>query len=203
MKSLTKYFVNGIITIVPIGLVLYVVFQVFGFLDGLLGKYLKAQLEEQYIPYIPGIGLLFSIVLITATGWLATQYVSKSLLELVDRLLNRIPVVKSLYSILKETIQSFFGEKRSFSKVALIRIPGTSMRVMGFITSEEMGKLTDKLHNHTVIYIPQSFQMAGMTVIVPKEDVEIIDISTEEAMRFILSAGVSGNDGAQATASAT
>lgn len=201
MKRLSKYFVNGIITIVPIGLVLYVVLQVFGFLDGLLGRYLKAQLEEQYIPYIPGIGLLFSIALITLTGWLATQYVSRSLLELVDRLLNRIPIVKSLYSILKETIQSFFGEKRSFSKVALIRIPGTSMRVMGFITSEELETLTDKLRHHMVVYIPQSFQMAGMTVIVPKEDVELLDISAEEAMRFILSAGVSGTDGIQTSAS--
>lgn len=194
MKRLTAYFVNGIITIVPIGLVLYVVVQVFEFLDNLLGRYLREK-----IPYIPGVGLLFTLLLITLTGWLATQYFSRSLIELVDRLLNRIPVVKSLYSIIKETIQSFFGEKRSFSKVALIRIPGTSMRVMGFVTSEELGKMAENLSDHMAVYVPQSFQVAGMTVIVPKADVEIVDISSEEAMRFILSAGVSGNDGTRST----
>lgn len=194
MKRLTAYFVNGIITIVPIGLVLYVVVQVFEFLDNLLGRYLREK-----IPYIPGVGLLFTLLLITLTGWLATQYFSRSLIELVDRLLNRIPVVKSLYSIIKETIQSFFGEKRSFSKVALIRIPGTSMRVMGFVTSEELGKMAENLSDHMAVYVPQSFQVAGMTVIVPKADVEIVDISPEEAMRFILSAGVSGNDGTRST----
>lgn len=194
MKRLTAYFVNGIITIVPIGLVLYVVVQVFEFLDNLLGRYLREK-----IPYIPGIGLLLTLALITLTGWLATQYFSRSLIELIDRMLNRIPIVKSLYSIIKETIQSFFGEKRSFSKVALIRIPGTSLRVMGFITSEELGKMAENLSDHMAVYVPQSFQVAGMTVIVPKEDVEIIDISPEEAMRFILSAGVSGNDGTRST----
>lgn len=195
MKRLTTYFVNGIITIVPIGLVIYVSVQVFQFLDNLLGRFLRVGIFHN--DYLPGVGLLFSIILITIVGWLATLYFSKSLIELVERLLGRIPVVKSLYSIVKETIQSFIGEKRSFSKVVLIHMPGTTIRVMGFITTEELGEFTDQLKNHMAVYVPQSFQMAGMTVIVPKEDVEILTISPEEAMRFILSAGVSGNDGSR------
>lgn len=198
MKRLAQYFVNGLITIAPIGLVLYVTAQVFNFLDNLLGQFLKERMRD----YIPGIGLLLSIVLITLVGWLATQYVSRSLLQMVERLIARIPIVKSLYSIIKETIQSFFGEKRSFSKVALIRIPNTSMRMMGFVTSEEAGKLSAGLSGHIAVYIPQSFQVAGITVLVPKEDVELLDMSTEDAMRFILSAGMSADAGAKESRSA-
>jgi uncharacterized membrane protein len=150
--------------------------------------------------YIPGFGLLVTILIITVIGWLATQYLSKTLISWLENLLSRIPLVKSLYKIVKETMQSFFGEKRAFSKVALIRMPGTSLRILGFITSEELAGLTSRLEGHIAVYVPQSFQVAGMTVIVPQEDVEILDVSAEEAMRFILSAGVSGNDANQGTA---
>ncbi|GAX91560.1 DUF502 domain-containing protein [Effusibacillus lacus] len=197
MKSVVKYFANGIITITPIALVIYVVIQVFYFLDNLLGRFLKNQ--DSGFEYIPGSGLLLSIVLITLVGWLATQYVSRTLLNRFERLIARIPIVKSLYSIIKETIESFFGEKRSFAKVALVRIPDTSMRMMGFVTSEDMDKLSDQLSGHIAVYLPQSFQVAGFTVLVPKEDVEILDISAEDAMRFILSAGVSGQNGSRGT----
>lgn len=195
MKRLMKYFANGIITIAPIALVLYVVVQVFNFLDNLLGQFLKQRMQ-----YVPGVGLLFSIVLITIVGWLATQYISRSLLDLFERFVGRIPLVKSLYSIVKETIQSFFGEKRSFSKVALVRLPNTSMRMVGFVTSEEVEKLSADLYGYVAVYVPQSFQMAGMTFLVPKEDVEIMELSTEEAMRFILSAGVSAHHDSPTTA---
>ncbi|MFC4769807.1 DUF502 domain-containing protein [Effusibacillus consociatus] len=196
MKRFMKYFANGIITTAPIALVLYVVIEVFTFLDNLLGQFLR----ERYKGYIPGIGLLISVILITLVGWLATRYISKSVLGLFERFLSRIPVVKSLYSIVKETIQSFFGEKRSFSKVASVRLANTSMRMVGFVTSEELEKLSRDLEGHIAVYVPQSFQIAGFTVLVPKEDVEILDLAPEDAMRFILSAGVSGHDGSRGTA---
>lgn len=198
MKRFTKYFVNGIITTAPIALVLYVVIQIFQFLDNLLGQFIKKNLLKD--EYVPGVGLLITILIITVLGWLATQYLSKTLIDWVDGILSRIPFVKSLYKIVKETVQSFFGEKRAFSKVALIRMPGTSMRVMGFVTSDELAGLSSRLEGHIAVYVPQSFQMAGMTVIVPVEDVEMLDVPAEEAMRFILSAGVSGHEANQGTA---
>ncbi|WP_018131720.1 DUF502 domain-containing protein [Effusibacillus pohliae] len=197
MKRFMKYFVNGLITTAPIALVLYIVVQVFEFSDNLLGRYLKARMGDGYIP---GVGLLVTLMLITLVGWLATQYVSRSLLQLFERLIERMPVLKSIYSIAKETIESVFGEKRSFTKVALVRIPNSSLRLLGFVTAEELEKLSADLDGHIAVYLPQSFQMAGVTVLVPKQDVELLAISSEDAMRFILSAGVSGRHGTRESA---
>ncbi|MCD4840296.1 DUF502 domain-containing protein [Neobacillus sedimentimangrovi] len=187
MKSILKSFINGILTIVPIILVIYVIYKTFIFLDGLLGNTLKPYLKEDYIP---GIGLLSTIILITLLGWLSTKYITGKIIKIIDRLLEKIPVVKTIYSVIKDTIQSFLGEKKSFSKVALVTIPGTEMRSIGFITSEQLEDFYSPLKDHIAVYIPQTFQVAGFTFLIPKEQVEIINIKPEEAMKFILSGGM-------------
>lgn len=187
MKSILKSFINGILTIVPIILVIYVIYKTFLFLDGLLGNTLRPYLQEDYIP---GIGLLSTIILITFLGWLSTKYISGKIIKLIDILLDKIPIVKTIYSVIKDTVQSFLGEKKSFSKVALVVIPGTEMRSMGFITTEQLEDFYSPLKDHVAVYIPQTFQVAGFTFLIPKEQVEIIDVKPEEAMKFILSGGM-------------
>jgi uncharacterized membrane protein len=187
MKSILKNFINGILTIVPIILVIYVIYKTFLFLDGLLGNTLKPYLKEDYIP---GIGLLSTLILITVLGWMSTKYFSGKIISWIDILLDKIPVVKTIYSVIKDTVQSFLGEKKSFSKVALVVIPGTEMRSLGFITSEQLEDFFSPLKNHVAVYIPQTFQVAGFTFLIPKEQVEIIDVKPEEAMKFILSGGM-------------
>jgi uncharacterized membrane protein len=190
MKSILKNFINGILTIVPIILVIYVIYKTFLFLDGLLGNTLKPYLKEDYIP---GIGLLTTIILITVLGWLSTKYISGKIIRLIDILLDKIPVVKTIYSVIKDTVQSFLGEKKSFSKVALVVIPGTKMRSLGFITSEQLEEFYSPLKDHVAVYIPQTFQVAGFTFLIPKEQVEIIDVKPEEAMKFVLSGGMTSS----------
>lgn len=190
MKSILKNFINGILTIVPIILVIYVIYKTFLFLDGLLGNTLKPYLKDDYIP---GIGLLTTILLITVLGWLSTKYISGKIIRLIDILLDKIPVVKTIYSVIKDTVQSFLGEKKSFSKVALVVIPGTEMRSMGFITSEQLEDFYSPLKDHVAVYIPQTFQVAGFTFLIPKDQVEIIDVKPEEAMKFILSGGMTSS----------
>ncbi|MBV7508078.1 DUF502 domain-containing protein [Bacillus sp. sid0103] len=187
MKSIVKNFINGILTIVPIILVIYVIYKTFLFLDGLLGNTLKPYLQEDYIP---GIGLLSTLILITVLGWLSTKYISGKIIRLIDILLDKIPVVKTIYSVIKDTVQSFLGEKKSFSKVALVVVPGTEMRSLGFITSDQLEDFYSPLKDHVAVYIPQTFQVAGFTFLIPKEQVEIIDVKPEEAMKFILSGGM-------------
>jgi uncharacterized membrane protein len=191
MRSLLKFFVNGILTIVPIGLVIYVVVQSFQFLDSLLGNALRERIGDG--AYVPGLGILLTVVLITLVGWLTTHWFSAQLIGMVEYILQRIPFVKTLYKIIRETIESLLGEKKSFSKVALVTLPNNPVKMLGFITTEDVSKLGDQLTDHIAIYVPQTFQVAGVTFLVPKEHVEILDISPEEAMRFILSGGVSGS----------
>ena len=187
MKWFIKSFINGVLTIVPIGLVVYVVYKIFFFLDGLLGNVLKPYLDENYIP---GIGILSTIILLTLLGWLSTRFISGAIIRLLDRLLRKIPFVKTIYSVIKDTIHSFIGEKKSFSKVALVHMPGTTMKCLGFITTENLEGLHNHLIDHVAVYIPQTFQVAGITFIIPKKDIEILDINPEEAMKFILSGGM-------------
>lgn len=187
MKSLLKNFINGIITIVPIIIVIYVIYKTFVFLDSLLGNVLRPFMKNDYVP---GIGLLLTIVLITFLGYLSTKYITGKMIELIDRLLEKIPVVKTVYSVIKDTVQSFLGEKKSFSKVALVTIPGTEMKSLGFITSENLDAFYSPLKDSLAVYIPQTFQVAGFTFLIPKDQVEIIDVKPEEAMKFILSGGM-------------
>ncbi|MFE8702096.1 DUF502 domain-containing protein [Cytobacillus sp. FJAT-54145] len=187
MKSLLRSFVNGILTIVPIILVIYVVYKTFMFLDGLLGTFLKGYFKEDYIP---GIGLLATIIAITVLGWLSTKFFIGTSIKLVDRLLEKIPIVKTIYSVIKDTVHSFLGEKKSFSKVALVTIPGTDMKSMGFVTAEELESFHSPLKDYIAVYVPQTFQVAGFTFLIPKDQVEFIEVKPEDAMKFILSGGM-------------
>ncbi|WP_042457536.1 DUF502 domain-containing protein [Neobacillus dielmonensis] len=187
MKTIIRNFLNGILTIVPIILVIYVIYKTFLFLDGLLGNTLKPYFRDDYIP---GIGLLTTLILITVLGWMSTKYITGKVIKLIDYLLDRIPVVKTIYSVIKDTIQSFLGDKKSFSKVALVMIPGTEMRSLGFITSDQLEDFYSPLKDYVAVYVPQTFQVAGFTFLIPKDQVEIIDVKPEDAMKFILSGGM-------------
>jgi uncharacterized membrane protein len=190
MKFFIKNFINGILTIVPILLVIYVVFKIFMFLDGILGNILRPYLKESYIP---GIGVALTIILIALLGWLSTKFITGTLFKFIDRILEKIPGIKTIYSVIKDTVHSFLGEKKSFSKVVLITHPGSDMKSLGFLTSENLQLFYEPLSNYVAVYIPQTFQVAGFTVLVPKANIEIIDVKPEEAMKFILSGGMTGN----------
>ena len=187
MKTILRNFVNGVLTIVPIILVVYVVYKTFMFLDSILGNVLRPYMEEDYIP---GIGLLATIALITLLGWMSTKFFTGTVIRIIDRLLEKIPIVKTIYSVIKDTFHSFLGEKKSFSKVALITIPGTDIKSMGFITTEDVESFYNPLKDYVAVYIQQTFQVAGVTLLIPKDQVEIIDVKPEDAMKFILSGGM-------------
>ncbi|AYE48745.1 DUF502 domain-containing protein [Priestia megaterium NCT-2] len=190
MKAIIKSFINGLLTIVPIILVIYILVRVFNFLDSILGNVLKPYMKQDYIP---GVGILATLLLITFLGWLSTRFFAGKIINLIDRLLERIPLVKTLYTVIKDTFQSFLGEKKSFSKVALVTMPGTSMKVIGFVTSEEVEEVIHPLKDHVAVYVPQTFQVAGFTFLIPKEEIEWLDIKPEEAMKFVLSGGISSS----------
>ncbi|UOF90245.1 DUF502 domain-containing protein [Fodinisporobacter ferrooxydans] len=187
MRRLLKYFLNGIITVVPVCTVIYVVVQLFNFLDSILGRWIRKEIHGEYLP---GLGLLVTVFLVTVIGWLATAWFTHRIFEYMDTIMNRIPFVKSLYSMIKDTIQSLVGEKRSFSKVVLVKLPGSDMQAVGFVTTEQLSFLGERYCDSIAVYLPQSFQLAGFTIIVPKESVEVLDIHVEDALKFVIAAGV-------------
>ena len=194
MKVILRSFINGVLTIVPIILVVYVVFKTFMFLDSILGNVLKPYLQNDYIP---GIGLLATFALITILGWMSTKFLTGTIIRLLDRMLENIPIVKTIYSVIKDTFHSFLGEKKSFSKVALITIPGTDIKSIGFVTTEDLESFYNPLKDYTAVYIQQTFQIAGVTLLIPKDQIEIIDVKAEDAMKFILSGGMTSKSDKQ------
>lgn len=188
MKKLVKYFISGLITLIPIFLTVYIVLNVLSFLDSLLGRYLSEYLGLN----IPGLGLLITIVIITVVGFMATSFISRRIFSLFDRIVERIPLIKSIYGTIKDTVNSLLGEKRSFSRVALVSLPGTNSRLVGFVSAEDLSAFGADGAGRIAVYVPQSFQVAGFTLLVPREDVTIIEMTPDEAWRFILSAGVAG-----------
>lgn len=184
MKRLAKYFFQGILFILPVALTIYIVVGVFQLTDSLLGRYFIALGVD-----IPGLGLLASMVLITMLGLLGNWFVSRRLLDYIDTLFGRVPLVKVVYNIIKDTLNALVGNRSSFAKAVMIGLPGDErIKVLGFITAEELEGFG--LKDHVAVYVLQSMQWAGFTLLVPRSRVEYLDISPDKALQFIVSAGI-------------
>jgi len=182
MKKILKYFLRGLLVFVPTALSIFAVVWAFTELDGLFGKIFKLD--------IPGLGLALTFVIITAIGFLASSFLGKKLVALIDTLFNRLPLVKLLYSALKDLIEAFAGEKKSFDKPVLVDLTPTGPKALGFITRQTLESLD--LADHVAVYFPQSYNFAGSVLILPAGQVKPLEIDSSDAMAFIVSGGVSG-----------
>ncbi|MDQ6886519.1 MAG: DUF502 domain-containing protein [Gemmatimonadota bacterium] len=177
MKRLVNYFLQGLIVLAPMAVTLYVCVRIFRGIDAWLG-----------IP-IPGAGFLLTILLITATGFLASNLITRSLVATVERVMNRLPFVRLLYSATKDLLNAFVGEKRRFDKPVLVALsPGASAKVLGFATQESMARFG--LSEEMAVYVPQSYGLAGNLIVVPKSQVTPVRAESSEVMAFIVSGGV-------------
>ena len=181
MKKLTGYFLKGLLIFVPVAATIGLVLWAMGFIDDLM-------------PFkIPGMGLVVLILLIILTGFLASNYVGSKLFSLVDKLFNKMPVVKLLYSALKDMIEAFAGDKKSFDKPVLVELIENGPKAMGFVTRESLDFLG--IEGHVAVYMPQSYNFAGQVLIFPANRVTPIEIDSAEIMATIVSGGVSGANG--------
>ena len=163
----------------PLAATLYVVWVVFNWVDGWLR-----------IPY-PGVGFVATIILITLVGFLASGLFFKGLMNILDAQVTRIPLVKLIYSSLKDLMKAFIGEKKMFDRPVLVKLYDTSeAMVIGFITRDDLSMLGIK--DSVAVYLPQAYNFAGNLIIVPRNQVQPIDKNGPEVMAFIVSAGLSG-----------
>jgi len=182
MKKLMNYFIKGLLIFIPIALTVFLLVWAFGSLDKLLRDLLRIQL--------PGLGLLLTVVLIFVIGFLASNFLGRKLFELVESVFKKVPLVKLLFSAVKDMIEALAGEKRSFDKpVVAAVVPGAAAKVVGFVTRESLENLG--LSDYVAVYLPQSYNFAGNVLLFPKEAVKPLDIPSSEAMAFIVSGGVS------------
>ncbi|HEY3667112.1 MAG TPA: DUF502 domain-containing protein [Polyangiaceae bacterium] len=179
VKRLVGYFVRGCLVLVPAGLTFYILFAILRYID-------------QLLPIgIPGVGLLLTLILVTLVGMLTSNVVGRSVFEASERVLKRLPLVKLIYTSIKDLINAFMGDKRSFNRpVAVTLNPGSGLKALGFITREGLHALDMPLH--VAVYFPQSYNFAGYLAVVAREQVEALDVNSAELMTFIISGGVSG-----------
>ena len=183
MKKLLNYFLKGLLVFAPIALTVFVFWWVFTSLDKLFRALFR-------IP-IPGLGLLVTLVLITVIGFVASNFLGRKFFELIENLFTKVPLVKLIYSAVKDMIEAFAGEKKSFDKPVLAALtPNGSVKVVGFITRDSLESLG--LADHVAVYMPQSYNFAGNVLLLPKESVQTLDIESSKAMAFIVSGGLSG-----------
>ncbi|MEN6374184.1 MAG: DUF502 domain-containing protein [Smithella sp.] len=187
MKKFVTYFFKGILILVPIVLTIYIVVIVFQLTDSILGRYFMAHGIN-----IPGLGLLTTIALIIFVGFLGTEVASGRILNYIDGLFGKLPLIKIIYNTIKDIMNALLGRKSSFAKVVMINLPGDNdIKILGFITKENLEIFG--LKDHIAVYILQSMQWAGFTLLVPRSRVKELDVKPDEALKFIVSAGISGN----------
>jgi uncharacterized membrane protein len=178
MKRLIGYFLKGLLVFVPAAITVWVVVVVIQKFDSFLN-----------IP-IPGLGLVTAIAFITLIGFLASNYMGSKLFALIDKLFTRLPVVKMLYSSIRDLISAFAGERKSFDKPVIVELTAGGPKAIGFITQEDLGFLS--LPGNVAVYFPQSYNFAGSVLIFPAERVAPLNIDSSKAMAFIVSGGLSG-----------
>lgn len=179
LRKLVGYFLRGALVTAPLGLTLYLVLTVLTTLDRVLPV------------GIPGLGLLITLLLITAVGAFTSNVVGRSVLESTERFMSKVPLVKLVYNSIKDLIGAFVGDRKSFDRPVTVRPQRDSeLRLLGFVTRQGLGALG--LPMHVAVYLPQSYNFAGQLIIVPADQVEQLDVPSGELMTFIVSGGVSG-----------
>jgi uncharacterized membrane protein len=179
MKQLASYFLHGSFVLIPIAATVYIIAFILKALDSLMPV------------GIPGLGLVLTVALITLVGFLTSNVLGKTALEATERVMKRLPLVKLLYTSIKDLIDAFVGDKKRFDRPAAVRLGDTgSVKLLGFVTRDSLHALG--LHDQVAVYLPQSYNFAGNVVVVPREQVELLDVPSAEIMTFIVSGGVSG-----------
>ncbi|MDA5108437.1 DUF502 domain-containing protein [Brevibacillus thermoruber] len=179
MKRVVRYFLEGLLYVIPLAATVYILYTIFVTVDSWLG-----------LP-VPGAGFLLTIAGITAIGFLASNVLTRGLLSLVAALFEKMPVIKLIYSAIKDLIGAFVGEKKSFDKPVLVTLTRDGhAKAIGFVTRESLEAYG--LHDHVAVYLPQSYNFAGNLLLFPKEQVQPLEMDSSEAMTFLVSGGVSG-----------
>ena len=189
--KLRNNFIAGVVVLIPIGIVIYLTLFVVKVSSKILPKELN---PDHYLPYdIPGVEIIISIILITFIGWLSLSLIGKKLLEIFNNILKRIPILRTIYSAFVQMLDIFNKSDENKKNVVLIEYPRKGSWAVGFATRENKGEISKKSKQNLVnVFVPTTPNpTSGFLLMFPKEEVIYLDMSFEEASRFIVSAGSS------------
>jgi len=191
MKSLGRIFLTGMLTVLPVLATVYLVVWLVTAAERFVGKQLMWLIPDEY--YRTGMGLVLAVGLIFVVGLMMHALLFRQVFAWGERLLLEIPLVRSVYGALKDLFGLFAGHEGGQTlQVVSVTMPGTQMRALGFVTRSDFGDLPPGIgrEGEVAVYLPMSYQIGGYTLFLPREQVEAVDMRREDAMKFILTAGV-------------
>tara|TARA_B110000483_G_scaffold73166_1_gene91028 strand:- start:85 stop:699 length:615 start_codon:yes stop_codon:yes gene_type:complete len=189
--KLRNYFFTGVIVLIPIGFTLYLSKFLINFSTRLVPSGLN---PNTYLPYsIPGIEIILTLIFITIVGGLSLSFLGKKFLQIIDDLFKRIPILRTIYSAIGQMMDSFRNQEGSKKSVVLVEYPRKGSWAVGFATKENTGEIKTKTNINLVnVFVPTTPNpTSGFLLMIPKEDLIYLDMSFEEASKFIVSAGTS------------
>jgi uncharacterized membrane protein len=196
LRNLFRLFLQGVLILAPISITIWTVVALFNWIDGILPN-LVHSIAPGWIGtdsfgfprHLPGLGFIVFIGIALIVGYISPSIIVSRLVDLADKLLERTPGIKLIYSTIKDFFEAFAGNKRKFDKAVLVSIEAPDVWRVGFITQEELQEF--HLQEYVAVYIPQSYAFAGHLYFVKRDRVRILtDISSADAMKFAISGGV-------------
>ena len=188
-STIRNNFIAGIVVLIPIGITLYLTL----FFIKISSKILPKEINpNHYLPYnIPGLEIFISIILITFVGWISLSFIGKKLFDLFENFLNKIPILRTIYSAVGQLTETFAKSKGDKKSVVLVEYPRKGVWAVGFATKENTQIMKEKIGDDVVnVFLPTTPNpTSGFLLMFPKKDVIFLDISFEQASKFIVSAG--------------
>ena len=192
--SLRNYFITGIVVLVPIGITLYLT----KFFIQISSKIIPNEINpNSYLPFaIPGIEILLSVILITLIGGLSLSFIGKKVLQIFNDILKKIPILRTIYSAIGQMAETLAPNKSSRKSVVLIEYPRKGSWAVGFATKENKGEISKRTNKELInVFVPTTPNpTSGFLLMFPKDEVVYLDMTFEEASKFIVSAGTSSKN---------
>ncbi|MEZ2339343.1 DUF502 domain-containing protein [Mucilaginibacter sp. RCC_168] len=191
--ALLRYFVKGLLVVVPIGAAFFLIYWAVSTIDKALNlsDVLWVDKDGKHV-YIPGLGILNVVVVILIAGILVTNVITDPIKRWFNRWLNRLPLIKFLYSSIKDLTEAIVGEEKKFNEPVIVEVNEFGLKKIGFIVQKDLASLD--LPGEVAVYFPYSYSFAGQVVIISATKVKHLDKNAADMMKFVISGGVSGLD---------
>jgi uncharacterized membrane protein len=195
LGRLRAYFLTGVIVTAPITITIFLVWQFVGFVDTQVGELIPERYNpETYLPFsLPGLGLLIMLAFLTLVGMLTAGLAGRTLVRMGERLLSRMPVVRSVYGTLKQIFETVLAQSsRSFREVVLIEYPRRGLGAIGFVTGPTRGEIQERADEELVnVFLPTTPNpTSGFLLFVPRKDLIHLDMTIEEGIKLVISGGI-------------
>ena len=188
-NRLRNYFIAGIVAIIPIGITLYLTMFIIEVSSKLIPKEIN---PNNYLPFnIPGMEILVALIFITLVGWLSLSFLGKKFFELFNNILKKIPILRTIYSAIGQMTESFTKTDNKQKSVVLLEYPRKGVWAVGFATKENTGIIKEKVKEELInVFVPTTPNpTSGFLLMIPKKDLIYLDVTFEQASKFIVSAG--------------